>query len=85
MFGVIYFKIAAGAVLYMVVSSMMRLGTQIILFRVVPPINLGNNGAIDAKSKELPKKDPGELEAGEAQPPPKPHPRSKDKRDRRAR
>ena len=45
-FGVIYLRVPAGATIYMVVSSAMRIGTQEIMFRtgMVTPVSGGRTG-----------------------------------------
>ena len=57
-FGVIYLRVPAGATIYMVVSSAMRIGTQEFMFRsgmVTPVVHEREIGATkDAKEKEKP-------------------------------
>jgi hypothetical protein len=56
-FGVIYLRVPAGATIYMVVSSAMRIGTQEFMFRsgmVTPVIHEREIGATKEKEKEKP-------------------------------
>jgi hypothetical protein len=57
-FGVIYLRVPAGATIYMVVSSAMRIGTQEFMFRsgmVTPVVHEREIGATkDSKEKEKP-------------------------------
>ena len=66
-FGVIYLRVPAGATIYMVVSSAMRIGTQEVMFRtgMVTPVAAEREigSAKEGKAKE---------EAKEKPPPPKP-------------
>jgi YidC/Oxa1 family membrane protein insertase len=56
-FGVIYLRVPAGATIYMVVSSAMRIGTQEFMFRsgmVTPVVHEREIGATKEKEKEKP-------------------------------
>ena len=56
-FGVIYLRVPAGATIYMVVSSAMRIGTQEFMFRsgmVTPVVHEREIGATKDKEKEKP-------------------------------
>jgi membrane-associated protease RseP (regulator of RpoE activity) len=57
-FGVIYLRVPAGATIYMVVSSAMRIGTQEFMFRsgmVKPVVHEREIGATKEKEKPPPK------------------------------
>jgi YidC/Oxa1 family membrane protein insertase len=59
-FGVIYLRVPAGATIYMVVSSAMRIGTQEVMFRsgmVTPVVHEREIGSA-AKAKEIEKEKP---------------------------
>jgi YidC/Oxa1 family membrane protein insertase len=56
-FGVIYLRVPAGATIYMVISSAMRIGTQEFMFRsgmVTPVVHEREIGATKEKEKEKP-------------------------------
>jgi YidC/Oxa1 family membrane protein insertase len=56
LFGVISLNIAAGVVLYFVVSNLWQIGQQAILFRTLPAVGSGGTGAvIEAKEVTEPK------------------------------
>ncbi len=67
-FGVIYLRVPAGATIYMVVSSAMRIGTQEFMFRsgmVTPVVHEREIGATkETKEKEKPPPKGGEEDVG---------------------
>jgi YidC/Oxa1 family membrane protein insertase len=70
-FGVIYLRVPAGATIYMVVSSAMRIGTQEVMFRtgMVEPVSAEREiGSAKAKEEKVKEK---------AEPPPLPPPAKK--------
>jgi YidC/Oxa1 family membrane protein insertase len=79
-FGVIYLRVPAGATIYMVVSSAMRIGTQDFMFRsgMVSPVGAEREiggGAKATKAAGLPRgsdKDEDDQEGDDAKPAPKP-------------
>jgi YidC/Oxa1 family membrane protein insertase len=75
-FGIIYLRVPAGATIYMVVSSAMRIGTQELMFRtgMVTPVGATMEREIGGGTKAVKSgngTDPKALGTGEAKPPSK--------------
>ena len=74
-FGLIYLRVPAGATIYMVVSSAMRIGTQEVMFRtgMVEPVAAEREIGSAKEDKPPPKPPPKEAKppSKEAKPPPK--------------
>jgi hypothetical protein len=82
LFGLIYLKVPAGAAIYMVVSSAMRIGTQDIMYRtgMLTPIGPAVEREISPGSKPTVKPDAAQkaLGSGAGKPSPKNPPTAKD-------
>jgi YidC/Oxa1 family membrane protein insertase len=69
-FGVIYLRVPAGAIIYMVVSSAMRIGTQDIMFRtgMVTPVSAAEREIGGATKEDKPPPSTRALGAGSGKP-----------------